>query len=117
PRDDDVDPGIPGHDAAVQRLADSLLDGRDVLARDAALRDLVLEREPRALLARPHVDHGVTELALAAGLADEPPDAMRGLLDRLLVRHLRLALVGVDAELAQQAVDDDLEVELAHAFD
>src|SRR5438132_9814990 len=42
---------------------------------------------------------------------------MRRAPDRLFVGDLWLALVGVDAELAQQPVDDDLEVELAHAFD
>ena len=56
-------------------------------------------------------------LAAAAGLADVAPLA-RGLLgDRLLVGDLRLADVGADVELAHQAVDDDLEVQLAHAGD
>ncbi len=59
----------------------------------------------------------MAELALAAGLADEPPDTVRGLLDRLLVGDLRLALVRVDLELAHEAVDDDLEVQLAHPRD
>ena len=39
------------------------------------------------------------------------------LADRLAVGDLRLADVGVDFELAQHAVDDHLEVELAHAVD
>ena len=37
--------------------------------------------------------------------------------DRLAVGHLRLADGGVDAELAQHAVDQHLEVQLAHAGD
>ena len=37
--------------------------------------------------------------------------------ERLLVGDLRLADAGFDAELALQAVDDDLEVQLAHAGD
>ena len=37
--------------------------------------------------------------------------------DRLAVGDLRLADVGADLELAHQAVDDDLEVQLAHAGD
>ena len=40
-----------------------------------------------------------------------------GLRDRLAVGDLRPADVRVDVELALQAVDDDLEVELAHAGD
>ena len=37
--------------------------------------------------------------------------------DRLAVGHLRLADGGVDLELAQHAVDEHLEVQLAHAGD
>ena len=57
-------------------------------------------------------------LAAAAGLADEPAlDLLDGLADRLAVGDLRAADVRVDVELAHQAVDDDLEVQLAHAGD
>ena len=45
------------------------------------------------------------------------PSASTDLRDRLAVRDLRLADVGLDAELALHAVDDDLEVQLAHAGD
>src|SRR6185437_3424314 len=93
------------------------LDRGDVLARDAALGDLVLEDEAGAGLPGPDVDLGVAELTLATRLPDEPSDTVRGTADRLLVGDLRLALVGVDAELAEKAVDDDLQVELAHALD
>src|SRR5690606_37591257 len=41
----------------------------------------------------------------------------RGAADRLAVRHLRAANVRVDLELATKAVDDDLEMELAHPAD
>ena len=37
--------------------------------------------------------------------------------ERFLVGDLRLADARLDAELALQAVDDDLEVQLAHAGD
>ena len=45
------------------------------------------------------------------------PSASDRLGDGLAVRHLRLADVGLDLELAQQPVDDDLQVQLAHAGD
>ena len=59
----------------------------------------------------------VAVLAVAAGLADEATGAVRLRGDRLAVRHLGLADGGVDLEFAQHAVDDDLEVELAHPRD
>ena len=46
-----------------------------------------------------------------------PCDLLDPLADRLAVGDLRPADVGVDLELAQHAVDDHLEVELAHAVD
>ncbi len=45
-----------------------------------------------------------------------PSDSTAGA-DGLAVSHLRLADVGFDLELALHAVDDDLEVQLAHAGD
>ena len=57
-------------------------------------------------------------LATATGLAHEAPlDLLDALADRLPVGDLGTADVGVDVELAQQAVDDHLEVELAHPVD
>src|SRR5207237_4740726 len=115
--DGDVDHRVAGGDAVLDGFADALLYRGDVLPWDAALGDLVLEDESRSLLPRANHDLGVPVLALAAGLADEPPYTLALPAHRLLVGDLRLALVRVDAELAQQAVDDDLEVELAHALD
>ena len=83
---------------------------------DAAL-DFVDELEALAG-SRLEVDDDVAELAAAAGLADEAShDLLDPLADRLAVGDLRLADVGVDFELAQHAVDDHLEVELAHPVD
>ncbi len=94
------------------------VDRRDVLARDGAADDLVLEHVAAARLVRRHVDDDVAVLAAAAGLADEASvHALDGVADGLAVRHLRPADVRVDPELAHQPVDDDLEVQLAHAGD
>ncbi len=40
---------------------------------------------------------------------------LRHVTDRFAIRHLRLADIGADAELALHAVDDDFQVQLAHA--
>ncbi len=70
-----------------------------------------------ALRVRAQADLRVAVLALAARLADEPALARDVLADRLAVRDLGLADVRADVELAHHAVDDDLEVELAHPGD
>ena len=93
------------------------VDRLDVLARDGAADDLVDELVARALLVGLELDDRVTVLAAAAGLAHEAPVALGGLADRLAVGHLRLADVGGDLELAHHAVDEHVEVQLAHAGD
>ena len=62
-----------------------------------------------------HLD--VAVLALTARLADELALGFRLARDRFAIRDLRLADVRRDVELAHHAVDDDLEVQLAHAAD
>src|SRR5215210_1906213 len=114
--DPDVDDGVAREDPGLHRLLDAEVDRRDVLARDLPADDLVDELVPLARLGRARVDHRVAVLAAAAGLADELAlDPLDGAAERLPVGDLRPAHVGVDRELAQQPVDDDLEVELAHA--
>ena len=93
------------------------VDRLDVLARDRAADDLVDELVARALLWRLELDDRVAVLALAAGLADEAAVALGGAADGLAVGDLRLADVGGDLELADHPVDEDVEVELAHAGD
>ncbi|MNY69160.1 hypothetical protein D3C86_2070560 [compost metagenome] len=57
-------------------------------------------------------------LATAAGLLDELAfDLVAGLADGLAVSHLRLAHGGFDSELALHAVNQDFQVQLAHAGD
>src|SRR5215204_4988901 len=113
---------LDGHDGLEElrlRTPHRLLevDRRDVLLGDLAADDLVHELVTRRR-ERLHVDHRVAVLAAAAGLADELAlDAVDGLADRLAVGDLRAADVRVDVELALEAVDDDLEVQLAHPGD
>src|SRR3546814_7683449 len=59
----------------------------------------------------------MAELALAARLAHELAFGLDRLADRLAVGDLRLADIGLDVELALHAVDEDVQVQLAHAGD
>src|SRR5258708_775634 len=113
----DVDDGVAREHAAVHRLADALLDGRNELLRDGAADDLVLEDEARPALARLEPDEHVAVLAAPAGLLGVLVLGVDLLRDALAIRDFGLADVRLDLELAPQAVDDDFEVELAHAGD
>ena len=117
--DPDVDDGVAGEDARAHRLLDAVVDRRDVLLRDLAADDLVDELVARAGLLRQQVDDGVAVLAASrrSGARTCPAIFSTGFDDRLAVGDLRPADVRVDLELAHEAVDDDLEVQLAHAGD
>ena len=93
-------------------------DCRDELGREDAALDGALEDEPAARFARLDVQHDVAILTVAAGLPDESTlDAHDGGGDLLAVGDLWLAHLAVDAELTPQAVDDDLQMKLAHPRD
>ena len=113
----DVDDRIAGEDTRLRRFLHALFHGGDVLARDRRTLQLVLEDKARARLRGLDLEPHVTVLAATARLTHEPPLRLGLLTDGFAVGDLRLADIGVDLELAQQAVDDDLEVELAHAVD
>ena len=60
---------------------------------------------------------GVSVLTATAGLADVLAFRFGVLANGLAIRHLRLADVGLDFVLAHHAVDDDFQMQLAHAAD
>src|SRR5205085_339116 len=112
-----VDEGVAGEDTPSHRLADALLDRRDELLGDDAANDVILEDEAGAALRGFDFHEHVTVLAAAARLLRVFVLSFLLLGDRLAVRDLGLSDVRLDFELALQAVDDDLEVELAHPAD
>ena len=56
----------------------------------------------------------MTVLAATAGLANELAFLLDRFANRLAIRHLRLTDVRLDPELALHAIDDNVEVQLAH---
>jgi hypothetical protein len=114
----DVDHREASQHAVRQRVDQALFHCRDELARHHAALDLVDELEALARFLRLDGEHDVTVLALTAGLTDELAVDVGDLgADGFAVSHLRLADVGFDAEFALHAVDDDFQVQLAHAGD
>ena len=63
----------------------------------------------------PQFDHA--ELAMTAGLPDETSFGFRRTPDSFAISHLRLADIGVNFEFAQHPVDNNLQMQLAHAGD
>src|ERR671910_1027632 len=113
--DPDIDHGVANDDAGIQRILDALIHARDVLPRDDAADDLVVELVARLVVVL-GVDDRVAVLATATRLPHEPAlDTLHALADGLAVSDLRTADVRVYPELAQEPVDDDLQMQLAHA--
>src|SRR2546422_270339 len=78
---------------------------------------LLLDLDARPACPRLQNNLGMAILAPAAGLPDVAPLGLRALANGFLVCDLRPADVGLHAELPQHAVDNDLQVQLAHAGD
>mmetsp|Transcript_25335 Transcript_25335/g.60550 ORF Transcript_25335/g.60550 Transcript_25335/m.60550 type:complete len:792 (-) Transcript_25335:17-2392(-) len=91
---------------------------RDVLLGDRPALDGGLEDEARlALGERVELDLDARELPRAARLLLVRVVHRRALRHRLAVRHLGRANRALNVELAHHAVDDDLQMQLAHALD
>src|SRR5918994_4643994 len=116
----DVDQRVTGDDTELHRLLDALVDGGDVLARDASTGDGVDELVAAVTLTagRLDVDDDLGELARPTGLLlVGVGDLLDLAADGLAISHLGLADVGLDAELALHPFDEHLEVQFAHAGD
>src|SRR2546430_15316136 len=105
----DVHHRVAREHTVLERFLHPLLHRADVLARDHAADDVVLEDEPGARLAWLHVDDHVAVLTAAARLADELAlDFFHPLAHRLAVGPLCPSHVGVDLELPAPSLGDDL---------
>src|SRR3546814_12682984 len=99
------------------RRAETLFHRRDIFARNVAALDLVDEGDAATALARRDLDLDAAELARAARLLLVGVVDRHRLRERFAIRHLRRAHVRLDLELALHAIDEDVEVQLAHALD
>src|ERR1700682_6206328 len=112
----DIHQLIAREETTLHRVLDSLLDRLDVLLGDRASGNLVFEH--KALAGRRlDFDLDVAKLSATTGLLFVNLFAGRGLRNRFTISNLRFAYVCLDAKLAFHAIDNDLEVKLAHAGD
>src|SRR5262245_4512015 len=113
----DVEDGEAREYAGIDDALHPLLHARDVFLRHVAADHRVLELEGLAGLVRLDHELDAGELAGAAGLL------LVSVVDLSFARHglaigdLRRADIGLDLELAAHAIDDDIEMQLAHALD
>src|SRR3546814_5531530 len=100
-RDLDVHDRIAGHDAALDRVPQALVDARDEFLRNHAADDVVDELVTLARLLRLDTEPHVAELSLAARLLGVLAFLLDGLADGLAVSNLRRADLGFDVVLTQ----------------
>ena len=113
----DVNDRIACQNAGLHSTLNTVVDSRDVFLRDSAANDGVDELIALACLVRLDLDLDVTVLALTTRLTSVLGLLIGLLADGLTVSDLRCADVSLDLELTEQTVDDDLQMELAHAGD
>ena len=120
------DGGLDAHDreagenTGLHGLLDTGLDGADEFGGDVAAGDLILELEGLALggVERLEVHQDLCELAGTTGLLLVRVFLVHdGLADRLAVCNLRVTDVALHLEFTTHTVDDDVELQLAHAGD
>ena len=116
-RDLDVHQRVAGQHAGLHGALDALVDCGPMYSFGMAPPTTgVDELVALARFVRLDLDLDVAVLAFTAGLTGVLGDPDRPDVRMVsLVGNLRCAHVGLHLELAQQAVDDDLQVELAHA--
>src|SRR5690606_443520 len=108
-----------GQHTGWQGIANTFFHRRDVFARHHTALDGVDEFEAFATgLERLELEHHVTVLTTTARLFDELAfDFFTRGANGFAIGHLRLAHVGLNVELAEHAVDENLEVQFTHTRD
>ena len=109
--------GVAGQNTGLHSALDTGVNRRDIFLGDGTAHHGVDELVALAGLVGLHMDLNVTVLALTAGLTGVLGFLIHRLADGLLVGNLGRANVGFHLELTEQTVNNDLQVQLAHAGD
>src|SRR5919108_138618 len=109
--------GIAREHSAFERLLNPLIHRLDVFLGNNTADDLVHKLVTLAGLLRFDPNLDVTVLATAASLTDIFALRFGLFADGFAIRNLRLADVGLNLILAHHAVNDDFQMQLAHAAD
>src|SRR5690606_9040523 len=112
----EVDHREAGERTRVLHALDTLLHARHIFLRHRTANDLAFEDETRTRLARLENELHACELARTARLLLVRVIDFRALRERLAIGHLRRTHIRVHLELAAHAIDDDVEMQFAHAL-
>ena len=111
----DIHHRIARQHASAHRFAQPFFHRRDVLARHHAAFGRVFKHETAPRLQRFKGQHHVAVLPFTAGLADKLAfHLFDRFADRLAIGHLRTPDIRLNAKLSLHAVDDNLQMQLAH---
>src|SRR5690606_11204506 len=113
----DTDHREAGKGTGTHDTLETLLDTGDVFLRNRAADDLGLECEILALGIRLEQNLDTSELAGTAGLLLVRVVLLVAAGDGFTVSHLWRTDIGLNLELTLQAVDDNVEMKLAHSSD
>ena len=113
----DVDHGEAGDEAFFQGFTDAFFNGRDVLFRYGAAKDLIDEFKGFACRQRLDVQEDVAELTVAAALFLVFAFGCRLALDGFTIRDVNVFLFGFDTVFPFDFGQDVVEVDIAHAAD
>src|SRR5690606_34960719 len=91
----------------------AIFDRAEILSWHHTAMDLLIEAEPRATFAGPHLHDHIAELAVAARLLLVLAALCRGAPDRLAIGGLRTARGNADPELALEPVERHAQVHFA----
>ena len=109
----DINDGIASENAGLHRTLDTIVNSGDIFLRDSAANDTVDELVTLAGVGL-QLDLNVTILALTTRLAGVLGLLVGFLANGLAVSNLGSANVSLDLELAEQTVNDDLQMHLDH---
>ncbi len=116
-RDDNVHNRITGQNASLHCALNTGIDRGDIFLRNRTANDLIAEFVALAGLVRIHLDLAVAVLTFTARLTGVLLVHFDMLADGLFVSNLGLTDICLHLKLAQQTVDDDLQVKLTHTGD
>ena len=112
-----VNNGVSSQNAGLHCALNTGVNSGDILLGDGAANNGIDELVTLAGLVGLHMNLYMTILALTAGLTGILGLLIHSLADGLLVGNLRSTDVGLHLELTEQTVNNDLQVQLAHAGD